>query len=134
MSTFRFTSEPDVDLEETDSVALISGEHSVAFDCVAYLIESADGDKHRAYQIRYSHHYGPFSEAVRIGDLLAVGFGAHFYLFDTLNNKSLLAFSLEQSAETCLRDRDCRSVSVTICCANTCLANSQTLTHAGSAS
>lgn len=95
MSTLAFSSFPESDGKLLRSVVRISGDDSERFDGVEYVIGTDDAGESTAFEIRYEYHCSPFRECLRIGDVLAVGHEAHFYLFDTAAKKSLLVLHID---------------------------------------
>ncbi len=95
MSTLTFSSFPECDGARVPCVGIISGDAFDELHRVTYLIETDPNGESRAFEIRYEVHCSPFQEALRIGNVLAVGHEAHFYLFDTATMKNLLVLPIE---------------------------------------
>jgi hypothetical protein len=81
--------------EFKDQTLLISGEESVKWDNVEYLILK-DGDIiKKVLEIRFKSHCSPFKDVLLRRCLLAIGHQRHFYLYDLLQNTSLLILEMD---------------------------------------
>lgn len=95
MSTLTFSPFPECDGARIPCVGVISGDTFDELHRVTYLIETDLKGEGRAFEIRYNEHCSPFQEAMRIGDVLAVGHEGHFYLFDSVAMRNLLTLPIE---------------------------------------
>ena len=74
---------------------LISGPDSQEFSNKEYLILYQNGNAEYLFEIRYEYHCSPFKEAMRVDNILAVGFEEYFYLFDLVTKTNILKLKME---------------------------------------
>ncbi|MEO7311338.1 MAG: hypothetical protein ABIX01_13130 [Chitinophagaceae bacterium] len=90
--TFDFTVTVPQDLSHQEPI-LISGADSLQLDGRAYLVVDDFGK--RLFEIRYEYHCSPFKQALILDTVVAVGFEAHFYLFDFITKSNLLSLEMD---------------------------------------
>lgn len=90
--TYQFLNTAPIDTPE--SLILISGMGSDNFPLSTYLLITQE-QQLRVFLIKHEQYVGPFQTAMLIDKVLIVGSDDHFYLFDTVDNKSLLVLRLE---------------------------------------
>ena len=89
-----FTNLEPNNLKEPPTV--ISGKDSLKYHGVEYVVfGEEDVVNSRAFEIRYEYHCSPFKHAEIWNDLLLVGFEGHFYIYDLLNKKNILALKMD---------------------------------------
>jgi hypothetical protein len=71
---------------------IISGDESLELNGRQYLMAQDEG---LFFEIRYEYSCGPFKGAVVVNNLLAVGYGEYFYLFDLGIKNNILRLKIE---------------------------------------
>ena len=90
---FEFTD--IIPLNLTTKAVCISGSQSYNLDNTRYLLRINDeGNYSEVFEIKYEYHCSPFEEADILGNILAVGHEAHFYLFNLTKNKNILTIPM----------------------------------------
>lgn len=91
--TFEFTD--SVPAKLAASAILISGEASIAFPGNTFLILKNGEFIKQLFQIRSEYYSGPFTAACIAGDLLAVGYSGHFYLYELPARKCIRVLEVD---------------------------------------
>jgi hypothetical protein len=85
----------DIPEEFRDQALLISGKDSLKWDNVEHLVLK-DCDKiNKVLQIRFEAFCSPFKDVIIRNSLLAIGHQDHFYIYDLLENTSLLVLQMD---------------------------------------
>jgi hypothetical protein len=92
MMIFTFYPYPDI-IPDVGEAELISGRTSIHFNGSEYLIIQ-NGEEKRAFKINYEFDFSPFKDATVIDNLLLVGHGQHFYLYDLQTKRSVLVLKV----------------------------------------
>lgn len=74
---------------------LVSGNESVKWSNVEYLLLKDNDVVKKAFEIRFESHCSPFKDVIIRNNLLAIGHQGHFYLYDLLENISLLVLQVD---------------------------------------
>lgn len=90
---FEFTN--SIPEEFKKQALLISGEESAKWSNVEYLVLKDEDTIKKAFQISFDGHCSPFKDVMLHNSLLAVGHQGHFYLYDLLQNISLLILQVD---------------------------------------
>ena len=81
--------------EFKDQKLLISGQESVKWDNVEYLVLKDNDIIKKALQIRFESHCSPFKDVLIKNSILAIGHQPHFYLYNLLENTRLLVLEMD---------------------------------------
>ena len=73
---------------------LISGDELFSATERKYLVATRDEGIEHVYEIRYQYDSGSFRDAMITDDILVVGFGEYFYLFDLAANVNLIRLKM----------------------------------------
>jgi hypothetical protein len=79
-----------------DQTLLISGKESVKWGNIEYLVLKDNDIIKKALEIRFESHCSPFKDVLIQNNILAIGHQGHFYLYDLLENTSLLVLEIEE--------------------------------------
>lgn len=74
---------------------LISGTESTKWNNVAYLVLKDHDTIKKTLEIRFESYCSPFKDIIIQNSLLAIGHQCHFYLYDFLENASLLILEVD---------------------------------------
>jgi len=81
--------------ELRNQILLVSGKESVKWSNVEYLLLEDNDTIKKAFQIRFEAHCSPFKDVIIRNNLLAIGHQGHFYLYDLLEDTSLLLLQVD---------------------------------------
>ncbi|MCS3797847.1 hypothetical protein [Niastella sp. OAS944] len=81
--------------ELRNQILLVSGKQSVKWGNVEYLVLKNNDIINKAFQIRFGSYCSPFKDVIIRNNLLAIGHQGHFYLYDLLENASVLVLQVD---------------------------------------
>jgi hypothetical protein len=78
-----------------NKILLVSGKGSVKWSNVEYLVLKDNAIIKKVFQIGFEAHCSPFKDVIIQNSLLAIGHQGHFYLYDLLENISVLVLQVD---------------------------------------